>query len=383
MLSIPITAVIVLTPLWWRVNAQTQAQEAIQKQVDGIVVLPAPIPVSVGPVIDTRQPEGVVVSEIRPMPPKPSSPPPIPTKYDFEVVKVDRRGRINERVKREMRGMIEEFENGVVLELVKIPGGSFMMGTSIKDDETPEAQNDEFPQHQVTIPGFYIGKFEVTQAQWRFVAGLPKISTDLNPDPSYFKGESLPVEQVSWYEAIEFCNRLSRKTGRKYRLPSEAEWEYACRAGTTTPFAFGKTITPEYVNYNGNYPYGSARTDKYRQRTTAVGSLGVANDFGLYDMHGNVFEWCLDVWHKNYEGAPVDGGAWESSTVFNNSIFIGFPLPFLKGKPSETDGNPYIRLARGGSWYWKASFCRSAHRYRFHSNHTYHNIGFRVVMHVT
>lgn len=109
----------------------------------------------------------------------------------------------------------------------------------------------------MTISRFYIGKFEVTQAQWRAMASLSKVSRDLDPDPSTFKGDDLPVEQVSWEDAMELCARLSQATGRTYRLPSEGEWEYACRAGTTTAFAFGETVTPELVNYNG-YPYGSA-----------------------------------------------------------------------------------------------------------------------------
>jgi len=147
----------------------------------------------------------------------------------------------------------------------------------------------------------------------------------------------LPVELVSWNEAIEFCARLSRLTGRNYRLPSEAEWEYACRAGTTTPFYFGETITPDLVNYNGNYPYGSAPKGTYRVKTTAVGNFP-PNTFGLYDMHGNVMEWCQDVWHDNYNGAPTDGSAWESG--------------------GDSEG----RLLRAGSWGDHAVGSRAASR---------------------
>ena len=130
-----------------------------------------------------------------------------------------------------------------------------------------------------------------------------------NNNPSYFKGEKRPVEKVSWDEAVEFCKKLSQKTGKTYRLPSEAEWEYACRAGTTTPFYFGETITPDLVNYNGNYPYGSAPKGEYREQTTDVGKFP-PNSFGLYDMHGNVWEWCEDVYNANYIDAPkmVDRG---------------------------------------------------------------------------
>jgi formylglycine-generating enzyme required for sulfatase activity len=155
----------------------------------------------------------------------------------------------------------------------------------------------EKPQHQVTVQPFSMGKFQVTQVQWKAVATLTKVNRDLKPEPSKFKGDNRPVEQVSWYDAIEFCDRLSRKTGKPYRLPSEAEWEYACRAGTTTPFHFGETITSELANYNANYTYGAGVKGIYREQTTPVGSFGVANSFGLYDMHGQVWEWCADHWH--------------------------------------------------------------------------------------
>jgi formylglycine-generating enzyme required for sulfatase activity len=118
--------------------------------------------------------------------------------------------------------------------MVAIPGGQFLMGSP---ENEPERSNDESPQHTVTIQPFYMGKFPVTQAQWKAVAALPKVKIDLNPDPSYFKGANRPVENVSWDDAIEFCARLSNKTGKPYRLPSEAEWEYAARAGTTTPLS--------------------------------------------------------------------------------------------------------------------------------------------------
>ena len=162
----------------------------------------------------------------------------------------------------------------------------------------------------MTVPTFFIGKYEVTQAQWQIITRLPRVNLNLVTDPSEFKGNHRPVEQVSWEEAVEFCARLSRATGREYRLPTEAEWEYACRAGTTTQFAFGDTITAEVVNYNGSFPFRRAPIGTYRGGTTDVGSLGVANRFGLYDMHGNVFEWCLDSWHDSYDGAPTDGSAW-------------------------------------------------------------------------
>jgi formylglycine-generating enzyme required for sulfatase activity len=192
---------------------------------------------------------------------------------------------------------------------------------------------------------------------------LPKAKIDLNPDPSDFKGEKRPVEQVSWNEAVEFCARLSRKTKRMYRLPSEAEWEYACRAGTTTPFHFGETITTDLANYCGEDrtineilykgSYGNGPKGTYRKETTEVGTFP-ANAFGLYDMHGNVWEWCADYWHENYNGAPTDGSAW------------------------LTEDENANRLLRGGSWYNAPRSCRSAHRNWYRSDVRDSNFGFRV-----
>jgi formylglycine-generating enzyme required for sulfatase activity len=142
-------------------------------------------------------------------------------------------------------------------------------------------------------------KFEVTQEQYQQIMGS---------NPSNFKGAKRPVEKVSWNDAVEFCKKLSQKTRHKYRLPSEAEWEYACRAGTTTPFHFGETITTELTNYDGDYTYASGLKGKYRKQTTEVGTFP-PNAFGLYDMHGNVWEWCQDTWHDSYKGAPTDGSA--------------------------------------------------------------------------
>jgi formylglycine-generating enzyme required for sulfatase activity len=212
-----------------------------------------------------------------------------------------------------------------------------------------------------------LGQYQVTQAQWKFVAKLPQVNKELNPDPSRFKGDgstsltnNRPVEQVSWYDAVEFCDRLSQYTGRTYRLPSEAEWEYACRAGTKTPFHFGETITTDLANYNGNYTYGQEPKGVYREETTEVGSFGVANNFGLYDMHGNVYEWCLDDWHDNYTDAPADGSAWFSSD----------------DKLSDKTGRAVLR---GGSWVNLPQSCRSACRNDFYRADHVNYFGFRVV----
>jgi formylglycine-generating enzyme required for sulfatase activity len=219
---------------------------------------------------------------------------------------------------------------------------------------------DESPQHRVTVPDFFMGKYPITQAQWRSIAQQTELQVDreLNENPSSFKGDNLPVENVSWYEAVEFCQRLSKWTGQVYRLPSEAEWEYACRAGTKTPFYFGNTISTEVANYDGNYTYGQGTKGTYRKKTTVVGSFKVANAFGLYDMHGNVWEWCQDHYHNSYTGAPADGSAWIDSDAGANAF----------------------RLLRGGGWFNYPRNCRSACRdFYYNPDIHYYNVGFRVV----
>ena len=223
-----------------------------------------------------------------------STPPPT---FEFEVVTVDAKGKIASRQPHRAEYRREDLGNGVTLDLVCIPGGSFTMGSP---DNEESRDSDESPQHRVTVQPCLIGKYPITQAQWKAVAALPKVERDLKPDPAYFKGDNRPVEQVSWDDAMEFCQRLSKRTGREYRLPSEAEWEYACRVGTTTPFHFGATIMPDLANYDGNYTYGNGPKGKYREQTTDVGSFP-PNAFGLFDTHGNVYEWCL-VLDDNYFG---------------------------------------------------------------------------------
>src|SRR5579883_507449 len=167
--------------------------------------------------------------------------------FEYEVVRVDAQGRVKEREKRQAKYFREDLGKGIGLEMVAIPGGKFLMGAP--EGEEVSCDNER-PQHEVTVQPFLMGKYPVTQAQWKAVAALPKIDRDLKPDPSRFKGDNRPVESVSWYEAVEFCDRLSVHTNRQYHLPSEAEWEYACRAGTTTPYYFGETVTNELANYH-------------------------------------------------------------------------------------------------------------------------------------
>ncbi|MEO1673264.1 MAG: formylglycine-generating enzyme family protein [Cyanobacteria bacterium J06631_2] len=237
--------------------------------------------------------------------------------FKFDTVKVNNRGQIIKTERHLAKYFVEDFGNGITIEMIEIPGGTFMMGSP----EVEEGRyKNESPQHEVTVSSFYMGKYEVTQAQWKAVAGLPQVMRELKPEPSIFKGDDLPVERVSWYDAVEFCARLSKATGREYKLPSKAQWEYACRAGTTTPFHFGETITTELVNYHEKYTYRNEPKGESIETTTPVGSFP-PNAFGLYDMHGNVWERCADTYQEeSYEGAPRDGSAW--IVEGNNSKYV-------------------------------------------------------------
>ena len=246
-------------------------------------------------------------------------------------------------------GYQEQLAEDVAITMIQIPAGEFQMGSS---ELEADRRSNEGPKHLVKLGSFFMGQTAVTQAQWQVVAGWPKHQLELKDKPSHFQGANRPVEQVSWQEAEEFCRRLSVRTGRDYTLPSEAQWEYACRAGTTTPFSFGETLIPDLANYDGNYTYASGPMGVYRQKTTEVGSFP-ANGWGLHDMHGNVWEWCLDSWHGTYKGAPPDGSAW------------------------TTDGGAN-RLLRGGSWVIDPAACRSAYRGDFHPDNRFDLIGFRV-----
>ncbi len=265
-----------------------------------------------------------------------------------------------QRRRQAVQFFVEPLTQDFGIEMMQIPAGTFLMGSP--EDELDRLEG-ESPQYEVNVATFFMEKYPVTQAQWRAVAELPQVERGMKADPSRFKGDMRPVEQVSWYDAVEFCARLSQHTGREYRLPTEAEWEYACRAGTTTPFHFGETITTDLANYRGtddeqqnwSGSYGKGPKGEYRVETTPVNDFGVANGFGLCDMHGNVFEWCEDHWHGNYEGAPVDGSAWLS------------------------DDDTARRMIRGGSWDDSPRNCRSAYRDLDAPDFTNPYIGFRVV----
>jgi formylglycine-generating enzyme required for sulfatase activity len=262
--------------------------------------------------------------------------------------------------------------------MVSIPEGQFWMGS-------PEGEGHDWekPQHLVKIAPFFIGKTPITQSQWRAVASLPKEQKELNPKPSRFEGDNLPVERVSWQDAIEFCARLSRYTAMNYRLPSEAEWEYACRAiqnpeelvkgvkkiPVYPPFHFGETITSELANYDGSSTYKKEPRGEYRVKTTPVRSF-LPNAFGLYDMHGNVWEWCLDPWHEDYERAPGDGEVWDENNNDNHYYDI-------LGNINVLIKNNRTHMLRGGSCSSLPQSCRSACRRS--SVGDYYNVGFRPV----
>ena len=232
--------------------------------------------------------------------------------------------------------------NGVKFEFVSIPAGKFIMGSPQSE---PERNANESPQHEVTLSSFYMSKYEVTQAQWKAVMGADN-------NPSDFVGDNLPVETVTYAKVLEFINKLNEATQKEYRLPTEAEWEYACRAGTATPFYTGDNITTEQANYKGTMPYNGNNKGKYRGKTTEVGTFA-PNAWGLYDMHGNVWEWCGDMY-----GAYTDE-----------------PQTNPTGNP---DGNTLV--VRGGSWDNGGSNCRSAFRVSTPSFMCDNFLGFRLVL---
>ncbi|OQX06327.1 MAG: hypothetical protein BWK80_50895, partial [Desulfobacteraceae bacterium IS3] len=225
-------------------------------------------------------------------------------------------------------------------DFVYIPPGEFMMGSP---ENEPGRRDDETLHRARLTSGFYMQTTPVTQEQWKKLMGN---------SPSYFKGATLPVENVSWNEAVEFCEKLSRNTGKKYRLPTEAEWEYACRAGTDTPFSFGVCLSTDQANYDGNYPLKGCPKGNYTGKTVSVASFP-SNDWGLYDMHGNVWEWCQD-WYGNYSSNAVTDPTVPSSGLY--------------------------RVLRGGSWLSLARLCRSANRDWESPVNQRSSLGFRMVL---
>ena len=268
--------------------------------------------------------------------------------------------------------------NSIDMKLVLIPTGKFQMGSPATEDE----REDKESRHEVTISrAFYMGVYEVTQAEYAKVLGERTVNGARNPwnngarfDKDRGGGPDHPMENLEWDRAVEFCKRLSglaaeKKAGRTYRLPTEAEWEYCCRAGTDTPFPQGKSLSSKEANFNGNFPYGDAAKANYLRRTSKVGSYK-ANAWGLYDMQGNVSEWCSDWYDPDYyKNSPKKDPTGPEKGVL--------PTGF---KDRNTPGvGQWYRAIRGGSWLDEARGCRSAYRFRAMPNEPYQFIGFRVV----
>jgi formylglycine-generating enzyme required for sulfatase activity len=236
----------------------------------------------------------------------------------------------------------DSFTNSLGMTFNRIPAGTFMMGSS---ESEPERYSDE-TQHQVTLTkSYYMQTTEVTQGQWKAVMGS-------NPSLFFGCGDDCPVEEVSWNDIQSFITELNKLGQGTYRLPTEAEWEYAARAGTTTPFNTGNCLSTDQANYDGNYPYTGCPSGVYREKTLPVASFA-PNAWGLYDMHGNVHEWVQD-WYGTYPSGPVIDPSGPST------------------------GSQ--RVLRGGCWIQDAGICRSALRYRSDPGYRYSLSGFRLVL---
>ena len=230
--------------------------------------------------------------------------------------------------------------SGVEMKFAWCPPGTFPMGSPAGE---PQREDDE-TQHQVTLTrGYWLGIHLVTQAQWQAVMGS---------SPGQFRGDTFPVERVSWEDCQEFIKRLAQKTGRRFRLPTEAEWEYACRAGTDTPFHFGKTISTDQANYDGRHTHGKCEKGVFQERTTPVAHFP-ANAWGLYDMHGNLWEWCQDRY---------------------------WPYPSAEIIDPQGDNDGTARVVRGGTWYDGPWLCRSAYRGRAEPGRRFDLFGCRVLL---
>jgi formylglycine-generating enzyme required for sulfatase activity len=267
--------------------------------------------------------------------------------YEFESMTVNRRGEVIKRTQGKAKYFREDLGNGIYLDMTHIPGGIFLMGAPESEKYSLDCER---PQHQVTIPPFWMGKYAVTQEQWQAI---------MDNNPSRFKGAKRPVEKVSWNDCQEFCQKLSQRTGKAYGLSSEAQWEYTCRAGTTTPFHFGETITPNLANYHGGHTYAEEGKGIYREETVEVGQFP-PNAFGLYEMHGNVLEWCGDVWHDSYADKPKN---------FQQN-----------GRIIWSSGNNSRHVLRGGSWDYYPRHCRSANRIRNYADYGFNVNGFRLAV---
>ena len=259
---------------------------------------------------------------------------------DFETPTLNEKGQIIAQTRHLARRIREDLGNGVSLDLIEIPAGAFQMGSP------PHQGNpDEHPQHFVRIKPFLMSQGLITQRQWKAVLGkLP---------PCRFRGDNLPVERVSWEATQRLCQHLSTKTGRNYQLPSETQWEYACRAGTNTPFSVGDTLTTQFANFNGEHSFDEEARGIYRHAPSEPGTFP-PNAFGLYDMHGNLWEWCADSWLDDYFSSPRDGSSYQNR-------------------------DSRYRVGRGGSWHEPPELCRSATRLRVLQSEADEFMGVRVV----
>ncbi|ELR96341.1 bifunctional serine/threonine-protein kinase/formylglycine-generating enzyme family protein [Gloeocapsa sp. PCC 73106] len=270
-------------------------------------------------------------------------PPTSNTTVEFQTLQINEIGEVVSQENLSTELLQLDLSRGVTLDFLKIPSAIFLRGSP----ETEEGRSsDEGPQIEVQISQFWLGKHPVTQAQYQQIMGI---------NPSHFEGNNRPVEQVSWEDAIKFCEASSHKLGQTVRLPSEAEWEYACRGGTITPFAFGPILTSELANYNGRYYDGKTLKGTDKKETTEVGSYP-PNRFGLHDCHGNVWEWCQDDYVDSYAKA------------------------FTDGTPVSAVGNENEKVFRGGSWLNSRLNLRSAYRNKGDRTLKRSNIGFRVVL---
>jgi formylglycine-generating enzyme required for sulfatase activity/class 3 adenylate cyclase len=269
--------------------------------------------------------------------------------FSFESTTLNTKAEVVRREPREIQYLIEPIEEQD-LHMIIVPTGEYGMGSAER-----RALSYEKPQHQVRVSAFLMSQHPITKAQWKTVATWPTVNRPLKRVTSRKGSMSTPVVNISWSDAVEFCDRLSSKTGYKYTLPTEAQWEYACRACTATPFSFGETITSDYANYDGNYIYHSENKSLFRGFTTSVEDFKMPNNFGLCNMHGNVWEWCIDHWHKDYHKAPITGEVW-----------------------LDNHENPN-RVMRGGSWVNEPFRCSSSCRQSGDEYLKSDNIGFRIV----
>ena len=274
--------------------------------------------------------------------------------FSFEVITVNNQGEIIDKKIRKNKYFIVDLGQKTNLEMVVIPGGTFFMGSPQIEGRD---RKEERPQHQVKLSSFCMSKYPITQGQWKIIMGH---------NPSTFQGKNKPVDTVSFDDSLDFCKKLSEEVGLDFILPSEAQWEYACRSITNPskyrqldgvdlypPFYFGNTITHQLANYNSTRTYQQEILGIYRETTTEVGSFP-PNNFGLYDLHGNVWEWCADDWHETYQNAPKDGRIW-------------------------MDGCDQYSPTRGGSWAAFPVYCRSATRTKVKRNSRSFYNGFRIV----